>query len=109
VFVPQMLAALFLAGVRNVNRGHGDLLCTAYFVIHARHLISLEAAGRRTVLPLFYAPRRFQRVQERDAKRGGDLQCRQCGEHFLPERAASELRRHGAWDFDAPSEPPVFR
>lgn len=64
----QLMAALFLAGIRNVNPRPPGFAMHAVFVIHAAHLISLEAPADSRLLPLFYALDTFKASQERDAK-----------------------------------------
>ncbi|MBL8216346.1 MAG: hypothetical protein JNK87_36850 [Bryobacterales bacterium] len=64
----QFLAALFLAGVRNINPRPPGFALHAVFIIHAAHLLSLEAAPRDRLLPLFFAFDDFKKSQERDSK-----------------------------------------
>ena len=51
----QFLAALFLAGIRNINPRPPGFALHCVFVIHSAHLISLEAPADSRLLPLFYA------------------------------------------------------
>src|ERR1700731_1474009 len=83
----QLLAALFLAGIRNVNPRPPGFALHCVFVIYAAHLISLEAPADSRLLPLFYALDDFKAAQDRDAKQpAGD-------------RAAAELSAAmEAWD-----------
>src|SRR5215468_12579255 len=64
----QVLAALFLAGIRNVNPRPPGFALHCVFVIYSAHLISLEAPADSRLLPLFYALDDFKASQERDAK-----------------------------------------
>src|SRR6266849_4181594 len=64
----QLLAALFLAGIRNVNPRPPGFAMHCVFVIHSAHLISLEAPADSRLLPLFYALDDFKISQERDAR-----------------------------------------
>src|SRR5688572_3076385 len=64
----QFMAALFLAGIRNVNPRPPGFALHAVFVIHSAHLISLEAPADSRLLPLFYALDVFKASQERDAR-----------------------------------------
>src|SRR5436309_14822865 len=67
----QLLAALFLAGIRNVNPRPPGFAMHCVFVIHSAHLISLEAPSDSRLLPLFYALDDFKAAQDRDAKQPG--------------------------------------
>ena len=49
----QLLAALFLAGIRNINPQPPGFALHCVFVIHSAHLISLEAPADSRLLPLF--------------------------------------------------------
>ena len=98
----QLLAALFLAGVRNVNPRPPGFAMHCVFVIHSAHLISLEAPIDIRLLPLFYALDDFKASQERDAKsKGGDYTMPAIsGAIPSPGRAAAELSEAmEAWDF----------
>src|SRR5215467_13622432 len=89
----QLLAALFLAGIRNVNPRPPGFALHCVFVIYAAHLISLEAPADARLLPLFYALDDFKAAQERDAKQpSGDYTMRTIGGPLpAPGRAAAEL------------------
>src|ERR1051325_784499 len=50
----QALAALFLAGVRNINPRPPGFAMHCVFIVHAAHLIGLEAPPDARLLPLFY-------------------------------------------------------
>ena len=63
----QLLAALFLAGVRNVNPRPPGFALHCVFVIHSTHLIGMEVPADSRLLPLFYALDNFKASQERDA------------------------------------------
>ena len=98
----QMLAALFLAGVRNVNPRPPGFALHCVFVIYSAHLISLEAPADSRLLPLFYALDDFKASQERDAKsKSGDYTMpAMSGAIPSPGRAAAELSEAmEAWDF----------
>jgi hypothetical protein len=64
----QLMAALFLAGIRNVNPRPPGFALHCVFVIHSAHIISLEAPADSRLLPLFYALDNFKSAQERDAR-----------------------------------------
>ncbi|HEX2523489.1 MAG TPA: hypothetical protein VHP35_15305, partial [Terriglobia bacterium] len=51
----QLLAALFLAGIRNINPRPPGFALHCVFVIHSAHIISLEAPADLRLLPLFFA------------------------------------------------------
>src|SRR6266478_8288590 len=98
----QLLAALFLAGVRNVNPRPPGFALHCVFVIYSAHLISLEAPADSRLLSLFYALDDFKASQERDAKaKGGDYTMPAVsGAIPSPGRAAAELSESmEAWDF----------
>ena len=97
----QILAALFLAGIRNVNPRPPGFALHCVFVIYAAHLISLEAPADSRLLPLFYALDDFKAAQERDAKApSGDYTMRTIiGPLPAPGRASAELSAAmEAWD-----------
>jgi hypothetical protein len=94
----QFLAAVFLAGVRNVNPRPPGFALHCVFVIHSAHLLGLEAPPSSRLLPLFYALDQFKASQERDARSGGGGYTMAVLNGALPppERAAAEL--HAAMD-----------
>ena len=97
----QLMAALFLAGIRNVNPRPPGFAMHCVFVIHAAHLLSLEAPPDSRLLPLFYALDNFKTAQDRDLKAApGDYSMRPIsGPLPAPERAAAELTSAmEAWD-----------
>src|ERR1700730_13441118 len=99
----QLLAALFLAGIANVNPGPPGFALHCVFVIYAAHLISLEAPADSRLLPLFYALDDFKAAQERDAHApAGDYTMQVIrGPLPSPERAAAELTAAmEAWDVE---------
>src|SRR5437667_643452 len=89
----QLLGALFLAGIRNINPRPPGFALHCVFVIYSAHLISLEAPADSRLLPLFYALDDFKAAQEREAKApGGDFTMRAIhGTLPAPDRAAAEL------------------
>jgi hypothetical protein len=89
----QLMAALFLAGIRNVNPRPPGFALHCVFVMHAAHLLSLEAPPELRLLPLFYALDDFKNSQERDTRSAnGDFTMRAI-RGPLPDagRAAGEL------------------
>src|SRR5262245_45025263 len=85
----QLLAALFLAGIRNVNPRPPGFALHCVFVIYAAHLISLEAPADARLLPLFYALDNFKASQERDAAQpSGDYTMRPITGSLSPSHRA---------------------
>src|SRR5260221_11255145 len=73
----QLLAALFLAGIRNINPRPPGFAMHCVFVIHSAHLIALEAPADARLLPLFYVLDDFKMSQDRDANQpAGDYTMR---------------------------------
>lgn len=66
----QFLAALFLAGIRNVSPQPPGFKFHCVFVIHAAHQLSLDAPASDRLLPLFWALDEFKSSQERDIQEG---------------------------------------
>jgi hypothetical protein len=89
----QLLAALYLAGVRNVNPRPPGFALHCLFVIHAANVLSLEASPSQRTLPLFFALDLFKASQERDRNAaGGDyVMQRLAGSLPAPEQAAAEF------------------
>src|SRR5262245_19161563 len=97
----QLMAALFLAGIRNVNPRPPGFALHCVFVIHSAHIISLEAPADSRLLPLFYALDNFKAAQERDAgQASGDYTMRPIAGSLPPShRAKSEfIAAMEAWD-----------
>jgi hypothetical protein len=73
----QAMAALFLAGIRNINPQPPGFALHCVFVVHSAHLIGLEAPADLRLLPFFYALDNFKTAQERDRTQGsGDYTMR---------------------------------
>ena len=97
----QLMAALFLAGIRNVNPRPPGFALHCVFVIHSAHIISLEAPADSRLLPLFYALDNFKASQERDAAQAsGDYTMRPIsGSLPASHRAKTEFTAAmEAWD-----------
>lgn len=97
----QLMAAVFLAGIRNVNPRPPGFALHCVFVIHSAHLLGLEAPADSRLLPLFYALDTFKASQERDAgQASGDYTMRPVkGKLPSPLGAAAELSAAmDAWD-----------
>lgn len=85
------LAALFLAGIRNVNPQPPGFKFHCVMVIEACHRLSLELPESDRLLPLFYALGEFKDSQAEDV-RLGDFTLRQPkGKILSAELAATEL------------------
>lgn len=69
------LAALYLAGIRNVNPQPPGFKFHCVFMIHAAHQLSLDGAVEDRLLPLFQALDYFKDSQQKDVKEG-DFQLR---------------------------------
>jgi hypothetical protein len=95
----QMLAALFLAGVRNVMPHPVGFKFHCVLAIHAANQLSLDAAPEDRVLPLFWALDAFKKSQADNAREGNVRMMELGGRLPSPEKAADEF--HAAmqtWD-----------
>jgi hypothetical protein len=94
-----LLAALFLAGIRNVNPQPPGFKFHCVFVIHSAHQISLEAPRSDQFLPLFYALDLFKSSQADDARQGDFVLRDVQGSLPSPEQASHEFHAAmEAWD-----------
>ena len=92
----QFLAALFLAGIRNVNPQPPGFKFHCVFVIHSAHQLSLDASVDDRLLPLFWALDNFKVSQQKDVDEG-DFRLRPVtGRLPSPEMAWQEF--HSAMD-----------
>jgi hypothetical protein len=66
----DLLAALFLAGVRNIQPRPVGFKFHAVLVIHSAHLASLASAEAERWLPLFWAIDQFKSSQAADVREG---------------------------------------
>src|SRR5215207_10710067 len=66
----EVLAALLLAGVRNVQPRPVGFKFHAVLVVNSAHLASLASADTDRWLPIFWAIDQFKRSQEADVKEG---------------------------------------
>jgi hypothetical protein len=99
----QFLAALFLAGIRNINPRPPGFALHCVFVVHSAHLLSLEAPADSRLLPLFYVLDDFKASQDRDARQSsGDYTMRELrGPLRSPDRAGADLiAAMQAWDME---------
>ncbi len=89
----HLLAAVFLAGVRNVNPRPPGFALHCVFLAHAAHQLSLEAPADTRALPLFYVLDDFKSAQARDAgQKTGDYSMRVLagGTLLSPKAAGAE-------------------
>ena len=98
----HLLAAVFLAGIRNVNPRPPGFALHCVFLAHAAHQLSLEAPADTRALPLFYVLDDFKAAQARDAgQKAGDYSMRVLpgGTMPSPKAAGAELAAAmDAWD-----------
>lgn len=66
----KFVAALFLAGIRNVNPQPPGFKFHCVFVIHAAHQMSLDVPVGDRLLPLFWALDNFKVSQQKDVEEG---------------------------------------
>jgi hypothetical protein len=99
----RFLAALYLAGVRNVNPRPPGFALHCLFVTWSAHAMSLDSPESERLLPLVYALDTFKASQDRDARAaGGDYSMRALPAPAVsPARARQELvDAMEAWDQD---------
>ena len=97
----RLLAALFLAGIRNVNPQPPGFKLHCVFVLHAAHELSLEASAEGRLLPLFWALDNFKKAQLEDVEQGDFRLRKVTGRLPGPTQAWSDF--HTAMEtWDAP-------
>jgi hypothetical protein len=99
----DVLAALFLAGIRNVQPRPVGFKFHAVLVVNAAHLASLAGPDRDRWLPIFWAIDNFKGAQAQNLKEGG-WRMKPAGELKLPpSHTAFEAFTHAMdeWDVDA--------
>ena len=99
----DLLAGLFLAGIRNIKPRPVGFKFHAVMVINSAHLLGQTAAVNDRLLPLLWALDNFKRSQEQDIKEG-DWTLGKVDEARLPrpDQARAEfVRAMEAWDADA--------
>ena len=97
----HLLAAVFLAGVRNVNPRPPGFALHCVFLAHAAHQLSMEAPPDVRALPLFFVLDDFKAAQARDAgQKTGDYSMRALsGGIVSPHQASVEFAAAmDAWD-----------
>lgn len=98
----QFMAALFLAGIRNVNPQPPGFKFHCVFVIHAAHQLSLDAPAGERLLPMFWALDAFKDSQQQDVRQGDFRLGPLTGKLPAPEKAWDAF--HAAmndWDEEA--------
>ncbi len=99
----DLLAGLFLAGVRNVQPRPVGFKFHAVLVINSAHLLGQTAAVEDRLLPLFWALDNFKSAQQKDVQEG-DWTLGRVDEAHLPtpgQAKAEFVRAMDAWDIDA--------
>jgi hypothetical protein len=99
----EVLAALFLAGIRNVQPRPVGFKFHAVLVVNAAHLASLAGPDRDRWLPIFWAIDNFKAAQAQNLKEGG-WRMKLAGELKLPPSHTSlEAFTHAMdeWDVEA--------
>ena len=99
----DLLAGLFLAGVRNIKPHPVGFKFHAVMVINSAHLLGQTAAVNDRLLPLLWALDTFKSSQAQDVKEG-DWTLGKVDEARLPKPAQAKteyIRAMDAWDGDA--------
>lgn len=97
----EFLAALYLAGIRNVNPQPPGFKFHCVFVMHAAHQMSLDAPAADRLMPLFWALDNFKISQEQDANQG-DFQLQPVMGKLPSTTLAWQEFRAAMDDWDAP-------
>jgi TAT (twin-arginine translocation) pathway signal sequence len=95
----NFLAALFLAGVRNVSPHPVGFKFHCVLAIHSANQLSLDAVPEDRLLPLYWALDQFKKSQADNAREGNFRMTEFSGTLPTPEKAAGEF--HAAmqtWD-----------
>ncbi|MEO8352675.1 MAG: hypothetical protein ABI680_13150 [Chthoniobacteraceae bacterium] len=99
----EILAALFLAGVRNVQPRPVGFKFHAVLVVNSAHLASLASADSERWLPILWAIDQFKSSQEADVKQG-DWTMASLDDSSLPpahQARAAFITAMDAWDESA--------
>ena len=100
----ELLAALFLAGVRNIHPRPVGFKFHAVLVINSAHQLSLDAAPRDRLLPFFWALDNFKSSQEQDVRQGDWALGPPPSEASLPRATeAARLFREAMERWDEPA------
>ena len=89
----QLLASLFLAGIRNVSPQPPGFKFHCVFVINAAHQLSLDLPADQRLLPLFWALDNFKASQAKDIEEGDFKLGPVRGKLPSPETAGREFTR----------------
>jgi len=96
----NLLAALFLAGIRNIKPRPVGFKFHAVMVINSAHLLGQSSAVTERLLPLLWALDNFKASQAQDVKEG-DWTLQPVDESHLPrphQARAEFVRAMDAWD-----------
>ncbi len=93
----RLVAALFLAGVRNIQPRPVGFKFHAVLVVHSAHLASLASTDRDRWLPVFWALDYFKDAQERN-RREGNWNLGPVDESNVPAAPQAERRFVAAMD-----------
>jgi hypothetical protein len=99
----DLMAGLFLAGVRNVQPRPVGFKFHAVLVINSAHLLGQSAAVDDRLLPMFWALDNFKNSQAQDVKEG-DWTLSKVDESHVPgpgEAKAAFVKAMEEWDADA--------
>ncbi len=99
----ELLAALLLAGVRNIQPRPVGFKFHAVLVVNSAHLASLASPPEHRWLPVFWALDYFKEAQERD-RREGDWTMAPVAEHHVPAAHQAKqalLEAMDQWDEEA--------
>lgn len=99
----QFLAALFLAGVRNINPNPCGFALHCVFVVSSAHQLAMSARPEERILPLAFAMHNLKESQQKDVKsKSGDFVLKPlAGPVPSREKAAVEFTAAmEAWDRD---------
>jgi hypothetical protein len=99
----DLMAGLFLAGVRNIKPRPVGFKFHAVMVINSAHLLGQTAAVEDRLLPMFWALENFKSSQAQDIKEG-DWTLNRVEETKLPNPGQAKeafVRAMDAWDAEA--------
>jgi hypothetical protein len=95
----SFLAALFLAGIRNVNPQPPGFKFHCVLAMHSANQLSLDAVPGDRLLPLFWALDQFKKSQAEDIQKGDFRMTNLIGSLPSPEKSAAEFHdAMQAWD-----------
>ncbi|MDB5350868.1 MAG: hypothetical protein JWN86_2115 [Planctomycetota bacterium] len=99
----DLMAGLFLAGIRNIKPRPVGFKFHAVMVIHSAHLLGQTAAVDERLIPMLWALDEFKRSQEADVKEG-DWSLGPVDESRLPSPSQAKsalIKAMDDWDADA--------